>query len=515
MADSMLYKPAPAVTAAKKVGGVLPTLAKAGMSALGQTSQAQLAKTGAGLLQKAVTPQMAKPQMVNNLQQPSFSMTPPQSMGARAAFPGVQSQTSTPNTIGGSKQMQLPAQSPTPPKAIQTQLLPSQAPNFGSQQPTQATQQQQTYSAPAQTAQPQFNASAFTNTPQMQPPQQPTMPAIDNSYGGLIQQLMGQVGNTAPVDTANQQLQQLRNQYATAVGNIESQPIPLEFQQGRAQVLGRQYASQEAAAQSALTNAMGIRGQNIGAMQSAITAMQPRTLQGGQYQVSPTGQEIGAGFAGGLEKQRQVSNFDYNTQTGQNFAKMAAELEQPMQALHLVGQQVSQFIQQNGLNNQTSPMANQAINTYLAQANPAAYTSLVAAGTEAKNLIARIAGMGSDLVPTELTNAANAMNIENMTARDIQAFIEAVDALGQSRLSTMQQSAQAAQGGGYSAYSGATQGNPQAQLPSTPMPQYLMGNIPTTQNPLAQGGMGAGIGAGGSILAAGGAIAGFFSKLFK
>lgn len=504
------------------MSAALPVAAK---TAANLSPTLQVAKMGSGLLQQAVTPQMQKPQVVNNLVQPSFSMTPPSSMGARAAFPGLTNQTSTPNAIGGAKQMQMPAQSPSP-SSIKygTNGLGMNGsvgtPVAGYNQPSQGAPQQQSqqqYSAPAQTAAPQFNASAFTNTPQMQQVQQSQqMPQMaDNSYAGLIQQLIQQTQMSPEEQALRQQAGQLQSNLAEKLAGNALNPIGLEFQTGRANILNNLAANKQAALQAQIQSAQKEREIASGVYSSAVTAMQPRTLQGGQYQVSPTGQEIGSGFAGGLDRQRQVDNYNYNTQTGQNFAKQAAELEQPMQALHLVGQQVAQFIQQNGLNNQTSPMANQAINTYLAQANPAAYTSLVAAGTEAKNLIARIAGMGSDLVPTELTNAANSMNIENMTARDIQAFIEAVDALGQSRLSTMQSSAQASQSSGYQPYSGQTQGNPQAQLPSTPMPQYLMGNVPTTQNPLAQGGIGAGIGAGGNILAAGGAIVGFFSKLFK
>lgn len=111
------------------------------------------------------------------------------------------------------------------------------------------------------------------------------------TFGGLVNRLSNTSQDTGAVDKANANLLKLRQDYATKVGNIETTPIPLEFQQGRTQVLGRQYASQEAAAQSALANALTVRGQDIGALGSAAGLANPRSAD---LLVDPTtGQPIG------------------------------------------------------------------------------------------------------------------------------------------------------------------------------------------------------------------------------
>jgi len=70
------------------------------------------------------------------------------------------------------------------------------------------------------------------------------------------------------VSAANKNLTDLRQNMAEKIGDIESTAIPLEFQQGRSQVLQRQFASQEAAAQQGLANALANQGQLLGAAQT-------------------------------------------------------------------------------------------------------------------------------------------------------------------------------------------------------------------------------------------------------
>ncbi len=70
----------------------------------------------------------------------------------------------------------------------------------------------------------------------------------------------------AAYDTYNQAVQNLstlKQQIAAKYGGTESQPIPLEFQQGQEQVLARQYASQLDAAQQAVTQAQAALGYGI------------------------------------------------------------------------------------------------------------------------------------------------------------------------------------------------------------------------------------------------------------
>lgn len=115
-----------------------------------------------------------------------------------------------------------------------------------------------------------------------------------------------------------QQLKDLKSQEAAQFGSIESQPIPLEFQQGREQILARQYASQNDAAQNAVNQAqtavgLGIQGttaqqagynqagslaltgqgQTQGALQNAASLAQPQLGSIGQVPFSPTDQSQG------------------------------------------------------------------------------------------------------------------------------------------------------------------------------------------------------------------------------
>lgn len=116
--------------------------------------------------------------------------------------------------------------------------------------------------------------------------------------------------DTSAVDAANEELKKLRQGYATATGKIETtQGLPLEFVQGRSQVLGRQFASQEAAAQAALSNALTARGQSISGLQQAGgLALQGQGLT-----------QQGLTSAGGLVSPVQVpySNQFINPLTGQ------------------------------------------------------------------------------------------------------------------------------------------------------------------------------------------------------
>lgn len=123
-------------------------------------------------------------------------------------------------------------------------------------------------------------------------PQQPT-----NLYGSLIGALTGQalgnpqtsqiatdlqnVGTGGELPKAIQALADLRNQYAEKIAGIESQPIPLEFQQGQAGVLQRLMAARELALQQAVGNTLEGQGQQITALSSAggITNTQQGLIQ--------------------------------------------------------------------------------------------------------------------------------------------------------------------------------------------------------------------------------------------
>lgn len=369
------------------------------------------------------------------------------------------------------------------------------------------------------TQQPQTTATGANTQSQGQP-----SPYTPNS--GLYGQLIAGLANNYSRPSAEYQqatqdykgavgnLADFNKNLATAYGNIESQPIPLEFQQGREQVLARQAASQQAALQGAVNQqqaALGFantqQGQQQGALAAAMQAA-GQTLTPGQYQ--PFNEANGGGFGAGLERGRVAANYSYNTNLSQDFAAQAAQLQQPMQALHTVAGQAAQFLEANGLNSNTSTLANSAINQGLKQTNPAAYATIKAVGAEAQTLIANIAGISGDLIPSDITQKAQSMSIDDMSARDILAFVQAVDAIGQARLGTLQGSASAAGGSTYQPYSGSP-ANTNAQLPSTPTPSTIVGGVPNTNNQLGN----AAIGLGANALNLGNAAALLFGGLFN
>lgn len=93
--------------------------------------------------------------------------------------------------------------------------------------------------------------------------------------------------------------QDLKDKIAQEYTNIESQVIPLGFQQGRAQVLAKQYANQLDNAQVALNTAQAAMGQAVTAYQAQTTAQNQYTTQtqpSSQYiQLPYSSQLVGAG----------------------------------------------------------------------------------------------------------------------------------------------------------------------------------------------------------------------------
>ena len=127
------------------------------------------------------------------------------------------------------------------------------------------------------------------------------------------------IKNGMAVEQANKRLQDLQNRIAEKYANIESQAIPLEFQQGREQALGRQFASQEAAAQQGVANALTAQGQQFNAAgtqaaRQATTAGQAYTGAQTQAQRGLTGQTTVLGAT--LPTQVSPTNVPFNPVTG-------------------------------------------------------------------------------------------------------------------------------------------------------------------------------------------------------
>lgn len=112
---------------------------------------------------------------------------------------------------------------------------------------------------------------------------------------GAITEWEEAVKSGMAVEEANKRLSDFRMKMAEKYGNIESTAIPLEFQQGRAQVLGRQFASQESALQAGLTNALANQQQQFTASQAQ--AQRGATTTQGAYTGAQT--QAGRGLLAG------------------------------------------------------------------------------------------------------------------------------------------------------------------------------------------------------------------------
>ncbi len=218
---------------------------------------------------------------------------------------------------------------PQPTQGGMTQAQANAAPGIGAPQNVPQA-------SPNQTPQPQ--QPSVPQIPQQQPqPAQSPQPVNPNQ--DLIQQLSqnGLLGQalaaslqrasqpTPEYTSAQENLQKLSSQpspqvqqaienlknfqtgYAQSVGGIQSTPIPLEFQQGREQVLQGQYSRELPAYQEAVQSSLGQQQQQIGALQSILGqantqqqlqqqgiagvagALQPTLGQYGQAQYAPLG----------------------------------------------------------------------------------------------------------------------------------------------------------------------------------------------------------------------------------
>ncbi len=185
---------------------------------------------------------------------------PPPSLGNQAKFPSSQADT---NTLS---QSQIKTPPPPPPQVFTTpsgvQVDASGKVVGGTSSigngTQSSTQNNPNLSVPANTGLYGQLIGAGANT---------SLNAANtgaNNYSAANTYLQNLAQNGSQgVQTATSNLQNLQNQMAGQVAGIESQPIPLEFQQGREGVLGRLYSSQLSNAQTALQNALTGQGQQI------------------------------------------------------------------------------------------------------------------------------------------------------------------------------------------------------------------------------------------------------------
>ena len=102
------------------------------------------------------------------------------------------------------------------------------------------------------------------------------------TYNGLLNSANSANDPNSRISQAYQTKQNLENEYANQEKAIQGSPIPLQFQQGRGQILANQYGQQEQAAQTGISNALAGQGQQISGLTAANTAAQTTAQRGTQ-----------------------------------------------------------------------------------------------------------------------------------------------------------------------------------------------------------------------------------------
>lgn len=342
---------------------------------------------------------------------------------------------------------------PTPPAVAQTS--PSQNQNFN---PNANFQTPGVMGAsPQGTAQTQGNQQA-----------QPNTPSPFQVNGGLYGQLITSLANrsTQPgqpytdamgsYQKAVDNLSTFRKNLATAQGNIETTPIPLEFQQGRSQVLAKQAAGQEAALQSAVSekaNVLGAANTQQGllqqALQQAAAGAAPTQVTPGNYLASPLqggAMSASEGQQQGFQAARDWNIAQQNILQGRTYQGQAQDISNSLQLLQTIRPQLTSFMNEAGLNPATAPILNQQINKIDAQANPVAYRTMAALVAESRSFVQQMLQAQGGMTPTDAGNLVSTYDFGQLTPAQLSLFLQNMEVAGNLRLSQAQSASQAGYG---------------------------------------------------------------------
>lgn len=285
------------------------------------------------------------------------------------------------------------------------------------------------------------------------PIQAPTQaPNITNP--GLIGNLttLAQQGTPEVITAQNnyqkavQDLADFKKQLAAQYAGIESTPIPIEFQQGREQVIGRQNASVLDALQSAVTQAQqGItqaqtaQGQQLGALGTAAGFTQPQS-QFGVLTNPQTGQPISGGSAGSAA-------FQGGYVGGQQAAGgTAAQMNVANTAAKGIQGTIQQYLQSNPQLNASGLTIANAAQQWLQgkQLGDPAYQTLFNYLNEYISTLAPILGVGGDTTNLKTQIAQSFINAQ-ASGQSISQVLQSIGTLADQKLANI---ISAGQGGG-------------------------------------------------------------------
>lgn len=421
----------------------------------------------------------------------------------------------------------------------------------------------------------QYQPSQYQAPTQQQPAQSNEM-----SQNQALLLKLAQLGGTstpeykAALDKANSfndALLKSRTNQAHGLAENAMNPIPLQFQQGRAQVLQNQYGQEQAALGAAYNAATAQQGQantqqglQQGAVTTALNATMPQ-MQFGMLTNPQTGEIVGGQgsnaqqlMGSSLQKAQQMfangSSFEdaiaqsglaqfgnlgssllssaimsgggggynptaYNTQVGvnqQNLAQTqqaAFQLDTALKNVGTLSPKILGIIKSSGLNPTDTSLANEPINNYISKlGNTAAATALNTTLADLQSYTSAIISSGSALTPTETSALSALQNPRTLSYKQMEYYLTILEDLGKNR-QAVNQSQISGLGGSNIGYTGNQQSTTGA-FPVAPQNTNIGSNI---QNPTLQALVGGGLNLGGKALSLGaqGATAGLVPTFLK
>jgi hypothetical protein len=322
----------------------------------------------------------------------------------------------------------------------------------------------------------------------------------------------------AEANKYNEALKQSRINEAKGLSANAQNPIPLEFQQGRAQVLQSQYAQEQAALGSAFQGASTLQGaantqqglqqqgltsaagmaqpvSQFGMLTNPLTGVPLNTQvfngaisqaqqlvngtngQNGVPVTDPSVQQLLApfGFIGpmafnsAMQAQAQAQGGSWNPAAqsvgaNQNLAfqgqtqQQAQTLSLGLQQLDALQPKILNFLNNSPLNPSGIPIWNEQIKTYLADMKNAGLTTQWnSMMNDIQNVAQQIISAKSPGTPTSTTEMAAAQDPSNLTGTQLKAVLDTWNNLGKTTLGVYQGANQQAGGAGNAYLGGSSQ----------------------------------------------------------
>lgn len=328
---------------------------------------------------------------------------------------------------------------------------------------------------------------------------------VQNSAHSLQDISQTNPGNSGPAyddyQEAIKNLNDLKAKIAGQTGGIESQPISMQFQQGKEQALARQNASLIDAAQQAVNEKAAALGYQISGTQTQQTGLNEAgglalsgqsTAQGalgtagslsqptgniinvdpitglpvaggslgnlaniaGTVQGIQSGAAASAAAGGNISAQNQTAlgtaATGANARSIGDFTNQINTTQKSVQTLDNLANQIVPNMGTTGFNPSSSPIGNQTFAQYFTEKNPAAKAGIVAGLGEIKNQISNVIASATGLTPTGVTAVTDTYDLTTLNPQQLSDFLQYINQYAQSNIKAAQDSISTIQKGGSS-----------------------------------------------------------------